>query len=82
MDASESDRAAIMAAATVCGLAPPQTRLAQLIVEGRDLAAAAGLLGVSFNTLRTHLQRMIARTGARRQAKLVRALRSAEARTT
>jgi len=63
----------------VYGLSPAQARLAQLIAEGHDLTAAAGILGVSANTLRTHLQRMFDRTGARSQAALVRALLSAEA---
>jgi DNA-binding CsgD family transcriptional regulator len=60
------------------GLSPAQVRLAQLIAEGKDLSAAAESLGVSVNTVRTHLQRMFDRTGARSQAALVRALLSAE----
>jgi DNA-binding CsgD family transcriptional regulator len=54
-------------------------RLARLIVEGHELAAASGLLGVSVNTLRTQLQRMFDKTGQRSRAALVRALLSAEA---
>ena len=68
-------------AAMIYGLSPAQVRLARLIVDGHDLAAAADLLGVSVNTLRTHLQRMFDRTGARSQAALVRVLLSAEAPT-
>ncbi len=60
------------------GLSPAQARLARLIAEGHDLAVAAESLGVSVNTVRTHLQRMFDRTGARSQAALVRALLSAE----
>jgi DNA-binding CsgD family transcriptional regulator len=65
----------------IYGLSPAQARLARLIVDGHDLAAASGILGVSVNTLRTHLQRMFDRTGVRSQAALVRALLSAEAPT-
>jgi DNA-binding CsgD family transcriptional regulator len=65
----------------VYGLSPAQMHLARLIVEGHDLAAAANALGVSVNTMRTHLQRMFDRTGARSRAALVRALLSAEAPT-
>ncbi|TDW32384.1 DNA-binding CsgD family transcriptional regulator [Rhizobium azibense] len=62
-------------------LSPVQTRLARLIVDGQDLAAASDLLGVSVNTLRTQLQRIFDKTGVRSQATLVRALLSAEAPT-
>ena len=68
-------------AATIYGLSPAQVRLARLIVDGHDLAAASDILGVSVNTLRTHLQRMFDRTGVRSQAALVRVLLSAEAPT-
>jgi DNA-binding CsgD family transcriptional regulator len=61
------------------GLSPAQARLAQLIAEGHDLPAAAETLGVSINTVRTHLTRMFDRTGVHNQAALVRALLSAEA---
>jgi DNA-binding CsgD family transcriptional regulator len=50
-----------------------------LIVDGKDLAAASALLGVSLNALRTQLQRIFDKTGARTQTVLVRALLSAEA---
>jgi DNA-binding CsgD family transcriptional regulator len=68
-------------AAEVYGLSPAQVRLARLVVDGNDLAAASNVLGVSVNTLRTHLQRMFDKTGARSQAALIRALLSAEAPT-
>lgn len=60
-------------------LSPAQARLGRLIAEGHDLPAAAGILGVSVNTVRTHLTRMFDRTGVHSQAALVRALLSAEA---
>ncbi len=65
----------------VYGLSPAQVRLAHLILDGQDLAAASAVLGVSVNTLRTQLQRMFDKTGARNQAALVRALLSVEAPT-
>jgi DNA-binding CsgD family transcriptional regulator len=68
-------------AGAIYGLSPAQIRLARLIVDGNDLAAASDLLGVSVNTLRTHLQRMFDRTGVRSQAALVGVLLSAEAPT-
>ena len=69
----------IASAREVFGLSPAQTRLARLIVDGHDLAAAAELLGVSVNTLRTQLQRIFDKTGVRSQAALVRVLLSAGA---
>lgn len=62
----------------VYGLSPAQFRLAQLLVDGYDLAAAADLLAVSLNTARTHLQRIFDKTGARSQSNLVRSLLGVE----
>lgn len=69
----------ITAAQEVYGLSPAQVRLARLIVDGHDLAAAADLLAVSVNTLRTQLRRIFDKTGARSQAALVRSLLSTDA---
>ena len=66
----------LAAAAPVYGITPAQLRLAKLIVAGHDLVDAAGRLGVSVNTARTHLQRMFDKTGVRTQPALVRALLS------
>jgi DNA-binding CsgD family transcriptional regulator len=62
-------------------LSPAQTRLAAVIAEGRDLGAAAELLGVTVNTARTHLYRMFEKTGVHSQPALVRALLSVAAPT-
>lgn len=66
-------------AQAIFGLSPAQVRLAGLILDGCDLAAASDRLGVSVNTLRTQLQRMFDKTGARNQTALVRALLGVEA---
>jgi DNA-binding CsgD family transcriptional regulator len=66
----------LAAAAPVYGITPAQLRLAGLIVAGHDLVDAAGRLGVSVNTARTHLQRMFDKTGVRTQPALVRVLLS------
>jgi DNA-binding CsgD family transcriptional regulator len=68
-------------AQSIYGLSAAQARLAQLIAQGNDLTQAAERLGVSVNTVRTHLQRMFDRTGARSQSALVGILLSAEAPT-
>jgi len=78
-DDAETVERRIASAREVFGLSPAQTRLARLIVDGHELAAAADLLGVSVNTLRTQLRRMFDKTGIRTQVALIRALLSAEA---
>lgn len=71
----------IAGAREVFGLSPAQTRLARLIVDGKDVAAASKLLGVSVNTVRTQLQRIFDKTGVHSQSALVCTLLSAEAST-
>jgi DNA-binding CsgD family transcriptional regulator len=72
----------IQLAEAIYHLSPAQVRLAHLIVDGHDLAAASDILGVSVNTLRTHLQRIFDKIGVRNQAALVRTLLSVEVPTT
>ena len=49
---------------------PAETRLASLLASGATLESAARELFVSKNTLRTHLQRLMSKTGCSRQAEL------------
>jgi DNA-binding CsgD family transcriptional regulator len=55
-------------------LTPAEARLAVLMAQGERLDEAAAAMGVSVNTARTHLKRVFAKTGTRRQAGLVRLL--------
>ncbi len=71
----------IAVAQGIYGLSAAQAQLAILVAAGLDLAAAAENLGVTVNTVRTHLQRMFDRTGAHSQSALVGLLLSAEAPT-
>lgn len=64
--------------ADVYALSPAQQRLARLLAEGRDIADAADQLGVSVNTLRTHLRRMFEKTGTHTQTALISALLSVQ----
>ena len=54
------------------GLSPAETGLASRLVRGLSLRQAAAELGISDNTARSHLKHVFAKTGARRQADLVR----------
>lgn len=57
-------------------LTPAEARLALIMLDGTGVKEAAEQLGVSNNTVRTHLQRIFEKTGAKRQAELVRLLAS------
>lgn len=69
----------LQSAQQLYSLSDAQIRLAQLIVEGSDLPQAAETIGVSVNTVRTHLKRMFEKTKVASQTALVRVLLSANA---
>ena len=56
------------------GLTPAEARVALALLEGGGLREVAASLGVSFYTVRAHLARIFEKTGAGRQAELVRLL--------
>jgi DNA-binding CsgD family transcriptional regulator len=55
-------------------LTPAEARVALEVAQGRGLRQAAAALGVSPNTVRTHLHHVFQKTGTRRQAELARLL--------
>ncbi len=63
-------------AKAIYGLSAGQLSLAARIVAGDNLAEAADHLGISVNTVRTHLSRVYAKTGVNSQTALVRVLLS------
>jgi len=60
------------------GLTPREVSLAIEISKGDGREAAAARLGISLSTVRMHLSNIFEKTGARRQAELVRLLSDAE----
>jgi DNA-binding CsgD family transcriptional regulator len=58
------------------GMTPSQARLAALLAQGFGLGDAAALLGSTEHTVRSHLKRVFAKTGTKRQAELVHVLLS------
>ncbi|WP_162537208.1 helix-turn-helix transcriptional regulator [Granulicella sp. WH15] len=62
-------KAAILRA--LYGLTPSEARLADLLAEGLTLQEAAGRLRLALETVRFHSKRIFAKTGARRQAELM-----------
>jgi DNA-binding CsgD family transcriptional regulator len=53
------------------GLTRSEARIASLLVQGYSLAKVSELMGVSRETVRTHLKSVFAKTGTKRQAELV-----------
>lgn len=61
------------------GLNPSEARLAHALASGLDIREAAEAQGITLSTARTYLKRLFQKTGANRQAELVRILISAVA---
>ena len=61
--------------ASVYRLTPAETRILLRIAQGDTTAEIAHSTGIAMNTVRTHLLRLFAKTGARRQAELVKLVR-------
>jgi DNA-binding CsgD family transcriptional regulator len=59
---------------TLYGLTPAEARVAALLARGRTVSEICALLGVSPNTVRTHLKRVLQKTQTRTQAQLVHVL--------
>ena len=53
-------------------LTPAETQIAVMLTQGKDVASITVELGVSRETIRTHLSSMFFKTGTRRQVDLVR----------
>ena len=54
------------------GLTPAEARLTAHLLQGRSLQETADQLEITTNTARTHLKRVLSKTGTHRQAELVR----------
>ena len=64
-------------AALIYGLSPAQQRVGALVADGLTLNEIAERMGVTPNTVRTHLHRIFDKTGVHNQSALVRVLLSA-----
>ena len=56
------------------GLTKKEAQVAALLIKGLDLQAMAVVLGISMNTMRTHIKHLFLKTGATRLPELVRLL--------
>jgi len=59
---------------TLFGLSPAECRVALLLGDGRSPREISQAVGVSFNTVRSQMKSIFAKTGVRRQGELVRLL--------
>ena len=71
----------VVLAKSIYGMTDAQGLLAEQLALGGNLAQASANLGVSINTIKTHLQRLYDKTGVRTQSALVGVLLSTEAPT-
>src|SRR5262249_53516425 len=62
------------------GLTPAEAVLAHELLDGDGIESAAKRIGIGVPTARTHLRRVLAKTGARRQAELVRLVLNSDSR--
>jgi DNA-binding CsgD family transcriptional regulator len=69
-DAQPASRASILR--SLYGLTPVEARLADLLAQGCELAAAAERMNMATGTARFHLKAIFRKTGAARQSELVR----------
>ncbi|WP_432241293.1 helix-turn-helix transcriptional regulator [Herbaspirillum robiniae] len=60
------------------GLTPAEARLAEALLDNQTVESYSLAVGVSRNTVRTHLASLFAKTGTRRQAELLRMLMLSE----
>jgi DNA-binding CsgD family transcriptional regulator len=67
-------RAALMR--QLYGLTPAEARIADLLAGGNEVGEVAAKAGITVETARFHLKRVMAKTGARRQTELVRLMLS------
>ena len=74
-------KASVFAAGGLRFNTPAESRVMMLLVQGMAPAEVAETLGISLPTARTHLARLLDKTGTNRQADLVRLAMSALAPT-
>jgi len=75
-DSTAIDRIDLKGFAKVHGLTPAEARLMNLLLEHTSLPPVSRALGISMHTVRSQLRTIRNKTGARRQAELVRMMMS------
>lgn len=63
--------AAVLALQGLFGLTPAEAAVAGALADGKSVEEIAAALGVSLNTVRTHVKNTLAKTGTNRQSQLV-----------
>lgn len=67
----QSNGRALAAVSEAFGLTPAETRVLERLLAGANIAEASKSLGIVPATTKTHLSRVLSKTGARRQADLL-----------
>jgi len=55
-------------------LTPAEARLASFLIAGKSVEEISSMMGVQVSTARTHLKRVLSKTGTRRQGELIQLL--------
>lgn len=71
LDSAAPARATAVDLRELYGLTLAETRLANLLMEGKDLEDCCKELGIAHSTARAHLKRVFKKTGVRHQSELV-----------
>ena len=71
-DPAERARSRGAALAALYALTPTETRIADLLFQGTEIAGIANSLEIAEGTVRFHMKRVLAKTGAHRQVEPVR----------
>jgi DNA-binding CsgD family transcriptional regulator/PAS domain-containing protein len=71
-DASQPAQIAGVAFAKLYGLTPAELRVSLEIAQGQSVQELTEVLGISVNTIKTHLKHIFAKTGVTRQGELAR----------
>jgi DNA-binding CsgD family transcriptional regulator len=74
IQSNEVPASAVERTAQMFALTPVETRAALILMQGGSVRDMAGRLGITYESARTYVKRLLAKTGARRQAELVRTL--------
>jgi len=73
-DPSRRERPAQEILRVAYGMTPAECRVALLLSDGRALREIAEIVGVSFNTVRSQIKSIFAKTNVKRQGELIRLL--------
>jgi DNA-binding CsgD family transcriptional regulator len=75
-DAADRPQSRGQALRALYALSPTESRVADLLLQGLEVKEVANAIGITLETARFHTKRVLAKTGTRRQAELMRLMLS------